>query len=410
MSHSVTVPPAAESVRAVRRNLSEWLHASGVDGDTIDTVALLATEIVTNAVLHANTPVSVTLTVESGGPVEPGIAVEVTDGSPLLPAPRRHDAESVTGRGLELVELLATGCGVRALPTGGKGVWFTLGHAAAPGEPGWGEQHAEEVTALLLGLPVALYEVLLEHNEALLREYGLHRLAESDRPGYTPHEVAAAARARLRIASAFSQARGTAAPTQLDLRVAARRDELPAFELLPGVFADAERVAAHGGLLVRPALPELRALRAWLFGEIIAQFGSGAAPTPWEPAGWDYPAELPPAAVDTTWVASTGRGVIVADDSNTILDASAVAAELLGCRVDDLVGRRLTAIVPPAYREAHVTGFTRHLVTGRDTIFDRSLALAALRADGREVEITLRLQRHQAGLRSIFVGWLEPRS
>ncbi len=404
LSRSVTVPPAAESVAAVRRNVREWLRAADIDEDTADTAVLLASEIVTNAVLHANTPVSVTVTVGAG------VLVEVIDGSPLLPRPRRHDVESVTGRGLELVELLATRYGTRALSGGGKGVWFTVGETPAPGDAGWSEPLADDLCAVLVGLPVGLYEVLQEHNEALLREYGLHRLAESDRPGFTPHEVAAAARARLRIAAAFTRARSRGdRSAHLDVLVTGRADELAAFQLLPKVFADAERVAAHGGLLTRPALPELRSLRDWIFREVLAQFTSVAPPTRWEPAGWDQAAELPPATVDVGWVAGSDRAVVVADDGNRILAVSPAAAELLGWAAGELVGNRLTAIVPESFREAHVTGFTRQLVTGRDTILGRDLALAALRRDGQEVSVTLRLERHHAGPRTVFLGWLEPR-
>lgn len=91
-------------------------------------LALLTSELATNAVLHART--EFTVVVRYSGAL---IRVEVGDGS--RSAPQRRDAveEDTSGRGLNLVETLATDWGV--LETlNGKRVWFEM--PASSEQPG----------------------------------------------------------------------------------------------------------------------------------------------------------------------------------------------------------------------------------------------------------------------------------
>ena len=80
---------------------------------------LLASEVATNAVLHAETPFTVTVIV---GEV---VRVEVTDANPAPPVQRRHEPLAVTGRGLEIVDRAADRWGCR-IDGVGKTVWFEL--------------------------------------------------------------------------------------------------------------------------------------------------------------------------------------------------------------------------------------------------------------------------------------------
>ena len=82
--------------------------------------ALLVTELVTNAILHARTMVRVIL--ERGADF---VRVEVRDGSPVRPALRNHGLDATTGRGLALVSQLADSWGVDVDGTG-KVVWAQL--------------------------------------------------------------------------------------------------------------------------------------------------------------------------------------------------------------------------------------------------------------------------------------------
>jgi anti-sigma regulatory factor (Ser/Thr protein kinase) len=123
------LPPTTDSVPVARRFVRARLGDGPAD---VDTASLLVSEVVTNAILHART--TVTLTVEVDDQV---VRITVRDGSPVRPRLRSFAPTSATGRGLRLLDHLARRWGVDADPaTGGKVVWFELGEPAAAG---WGE-------------------------------------------------------------------------------------------------------------------------------------------------------------------------------------------------------------------------------------------------------------------------------
>jgi anti-sigma regulatory factor (Ser/Thr protein kinase) len=117
----LVVPSAPRSVALVRRYAVDACAAFGW-ADAADTVALLVSELATNAVLHAYAPHIHVRVLDHG----PRLRVEVFDGSPVLPVPRRARASAEDGRGLALVEALATRWGVD-VASDGKTTWFEIG-------------------------------------------------------------------------------------------------------------------------------------------------------------------------------------------------------------------------------------------------------------------------------------------
>lgn len=95
------------------------MHELGQDALS-DFAELLVSELVTNAVLHART--SITLQVRR---TESGVRIEVIDASPRSPQPRDYSDQATTGRGLTLVESLAAAWGMEPHDRG-KTVWFEL--------------------------------------------------------------------------------------------------------------------------------------------------------------------------------------------------------------------------------------------------------------------------------------------
>jgi anti-sigma regulatory factor (Ser/Thr protein kinase) len=110
--------PEPSTPRAVRREFTRRFE----DHPCLEILLLCLSEVVTNAVLHARTPLSVTVSVaEADGTVR----VEVADRSHVEPVRRRFADVSPTGRGLHLLDRLTTDWGIEPSPTG-KTVWFEI--------------------------------------------------------------------------------------------------------------------------------------------------------------------------------------------------------------------------------------------------------------------------------------------
>jgi hypothetical protein len=108
--------------------VSETLHGWDLPDDAVDDAVLLASELVTNAVLHARCAPSIELL-----RVDASVRCVVTDASRAEPRRRHYGAEAVTGRGLALVDAIAARWGSDPEPLG-KRVWFEL-DVPARGEP-----------------------------------------------------------------------------------------------------------------------------------------------------------------------------------------------------------------------------------------------------------------------------------
>jgi len=87
----------------VRRVLGD----AGIDPLTTEDAALLATELVTNSVIHASTDITLEVVVEAGA-----VRIGVTDASRAGPVLREQDQDATTGRGLHLLDKVATEWGV----------------------------------------------------------------------------------------------------------------------------------------------------------------------------------------------------------------------------------------------------------------------------------------------------------
>ena len=88
-------------------------------GHLIPDVVLMTSEIATNAVIHAGEPFSVG--VEDLGN---GVRVTVDDPVPALPTRRQATPVDSSGRGLQIVDALASASGASRNVGDGKSVWF----------------------------------------------------------------------------------------------------------------------------------------------------------------------------------------------------------------------------------------------------------------------------------------------
>jgi two-component sensor histidine kinase len=112
---SVDLPPHPTSATRARKLARE--HLATCPPDVVDVVALLVTELASNAVLHARTDFHLWVEIRTDR-----VRISVRDASEHKPIPRHYDAEDATGRGLALVEMLANEWGVDDVD-GGKVVW-----------------------------------------------------------------------------------------------------------------------------------------------------------------------------------------------------------------------------------------------------------------------------------------------
>ncbi|HEY5014919.1 MAG TPA: GAF domain-containing protein [Acidimicrobiia bacterium] len=116
----IDLPALVASPRRARRFVRDTLESLAVPERTIDQAELVATELVTNSVMHARSEVK--LSVEL---VNRRVRLRVHDHSPVRPMVRNATPDAATGRGLFIVEQLASRWGVD-LNRDGKTVWVEL--------------------------------------------------------------------------------------------------------------------------------------------------------------------------------------------------------------------------------------------------------------------------------------------
>jgi len=124
--HRLPFDPKPESVALTRGFTAGVLEGAGWR-EQVDTAVLLVSELVTNAVRHAQGPYALTVTFG-----DDRVEVSVEDGDRTAPSPRRAGPLEENGRGFVLVGALADDWGVRAL-SAGKATWFALSRSPQPG-------------------------------------------------------------------------------------------------------------------------------------------------------------------------------------------------------------------------------------------------------------------------------------
>jgi anti-sigma regulatory factor (Ser/Thr protein kinase) len=137
-----TFPADVASVAAARHYADAVLGAWDV-GDASWTCLQLISELATNAVIHARTEFTVELSRHGDT-----LRVCVRDASPAQPGMRRYADDSTTGRGLRLVDSMASDWGVQPI-TVGKIIWFELDLAQRGTAQAWDDGSEVDLDALL---------------------------------------------------------------------------------------------------------------------------------------------------------------------------------------------------------------------------------------------------------------------
>lgn len=116
----LSLRPTTGATRAARHQVVAWAREAGLRPDGEHVLALLTSELVANAVRHAEGEVTVGARTDGRS-----VVVEVCDGSTVRPVLLRQSPSALGGRGVDIIDRLAEAWGVRAR-TGGKVVWFAV--------------------------------------------------------------------------------------------------------------------------------------------------------------------------------------------------------------------------------------------------------------------------------------------
>lgn len=122
----LTLAPDLAVVHQARGFIRQQCQVRRFNPETRETAALLASEIVTNAIIHGRSEARIRV---SGGAAG-WLRVEVADDNSRHPQPVEQDTDALDGRGLAIVELLAGRWGVQDDPYG-KTVWFEIDNVSS---------------------------------------------------------------------------------------------------------------------------------------------------------------------------------------------------------------------------------------------------------------------------------------
>lgn len=114
------LPQHGASVARARSFVRKVCGEAGLPFELCDTAVLLTSETVTNSFRHGRGGARLAVTAD-----EEGLLIEVGDDDPRVPRRRQVDPEALNGRGMAIVDLLASDWGTYATDTG-KVVWFRL--------------------------------------------------------------------------------------------------------------------------------------------------------------------------------------------------------------------------------------------------------------------------------------------
>ncbi len=113
--------PHPTSVGAARRFVRDVLMSRQVADGVVDMVELLTSEVVTNAIIHGRSGPQLAVEIR-----DCAVRVAVRDLSPKLPVRHVGQLDDLSGRGVVIVEELASAWGVEREGNGSKRVWFEV--------------------------------------------------------------------------------------------------------------------------------------------------------------------------------------------------------------------------------------------------------------------------------------------
>ncbi len=101
--------------------------------------------------------------------------------------------------------------------------------------------------------------------------------------------------------------------------------------------------------------------------------------------------------------------IVIIDRHSTIIGWNTASENLFGWSLSEVLGRPMHEIImPERFRERHLAGLGSYLVTGQSTILNTPVSVGALRRDGDEFRILLKISR--IGRSHEFVAYIRDQS
>jgi hypothetical protein len=272
----------------IRQRAGLW----GLSDDVAYRAMIVATELASNAVLHAAPPYVLRLSSHNQR-----VRIAIQDSLGLTPALRQYDALALTGRGLRLVADCSTSWGVRGREAG-KEVWAEVpflddgappatmqsSGIAAPREP-----VAETRMVRFCAVPVGVYLALQEWNDAVVRECELIAALEPVPTDLPARLLELAVRLSGRFASERENFREVTAQARADGASTVDLDErwpatgaaaVAAADAFLAMMEELDEFCRTDILLAEPPDPDVVRLRRWFVTEMRSQLLDEAAPLP----------------------------------------------------------------------------------------------------------------------------------
>ncbi len=331
-----------DAATRARRYVAEAL--AGAPADTVSTAELVVTELVTNAVLHAEAPIVVRIS-----RTDAGARLEVEDGGRELPIAPPLNPHSMTGRGLALVTASTAGWGVEPAAGGRKTVWaevstgshwsgvagpaeVDLSHVEHPGPVGGDEPL---FTVRLGSVPTDLLLAAKGHVDNVLREFHLV-MSGAGGPDPPPPELAtlietmardfAVARTEIKRQAVAAEQRGD---LETELVLTLPVSAAAAGERYLAALDQVDAYARSAALLTLESPPAHRVFRQWYVRGLVDRLRALAdgASLPVVPS---FPQAL---AAEVTRLSS------MRDDANRLSRLQQITGELSQARtVPDIAG------------------------------------------------------------------------
>lgn len=96
--------------------------------------------------------------------------------------------------------------------------------------------------------------------------------------------------------------------------------------------------------------------------------------------------------------------IVSVDETSTILYANESVERVFGYAPEEMIGERLTMIMPERFRSAHFEALSRYLETGERQLDWNDIELPAKHKDGHEVPLSITFEEHTYEGERVFSG------